>query len=349
MKKVVWILVLGAFFLGTPWLSEAASECSGTFQVNDPACWTQTTTECVWTCVMVYDDNDNNNDDYSCTDSCTGDTVCSNASPTNYTITSDTCHYISSYTYGSCINHLRSANGATWATTSGISCSNAVQEESWCNSAPSIPNLGGPTAGHINTNYEFAASNAVDPDNDKISYGFDFDSDNNVDLWMPVSGYIPSGNSQFVTKQWDVAGSKTLKVKACDETGGGYINCSSWSSTHTIVLHDPVCTGNDPPADHSNLCSGSDSGLTVDVIRRLFSSCGTDKCAYICDPGSADCGGVTYKYNYNGGNPKCDECERNCDCAENTCAGSTCSDGCGGIVDGKKDCRNTNWREVSPE
>jgi hypothetical protein len=80
------------------------------------------------------------------------------------------------------------------------------------------------------------------------------------------------------------------------------------------VASPPACVPN--CSNNSNVCSGT---AYLDPV--CSTTCiGTKDCS--CPPSNA--------------------------CAQNTCIGSTCSDGCGGTVQGAKDCRDENWQEVSP-
>ena len=208
---------------------------------------------------------------------------------------------------------------------------------------PTVPAITGPTTGYINTNYNFTAT-STDPNGDTLHYGFDWDSNGAAaDAWAPASGYLASGTGGTLPYQWSSIGAKVLRAMACDSPTPAH--CSAWSGNHTITLRAPACTGANPPTANSVFCTGSDSGLTVDVTRQLFPSCSTNKCAYKCDNSNTVCGGTTYVYDSVG--PKCNACTINCACAATTCIGKTC-DSCGVSLNGTKDCRDLNWREVAP-
>ncbi len=86
------------------------------------------------------------------------------------------------------------------------------------NSAPSIPTVTGPIVGDAGTTYTFTASSS-DPDGDTLRYGFDWDFDANIDVWVPSSGYVNSGTPQSETYSWPTTGTKNFKVLAEDSLG----------------------------------------------------------------------------------------------------------------------------------
>ena len=269
MKRILLISVFTTFFLGMPLLSATASQCSGSGAsgMTNPACWTQATTTCTYDCghplyicqvpnpsskcvgetdfwcqYFSLTDDGHSCALYSswCINSCGGGD-CENQNPTNYTTTTTTCHYISSYTYGSCVNNYKAAATATWATTSGSSCTNVAQSN-YCNSAPAAPTITGEATGNPNTNYTFTVL-TTDPDGNRIRYAFDWNNDGTIDQHSPaivgeVYQYINSGVSQAATHQWSSTGAKIFNVKACDNTSVAGA-CSAWTS-FTITLNTPV-------------------------------------------------------------------------------------------------------------
>jgi hypothetical protein len=114
-----------------------------------------------------------------------------------------------------------------------------------------------------------------------------------------------------------------------------------------------VCT---PPADppHSYMCAGEDFHLTdpSKIIKNLIAgNCsnaaadGAD-CDFVCDNQTNKlCGsGTCYVYESGSCVPKTPNC-----CENITCKGQQCDNGCGLMVNGDKDCRDENWKEVTPE
>lgn len=74
----------------------------------------------------------------------------------------------------------------------------------------------GPDTGVINTEYAYS-THTTDPDNDQISYGWDWDGDNVVDQW---TGYYQSGYTVETSHSWQYEGIYNIKVKAKDIKGG---------------------------------------------------------------------------------------------------------------------------------
>jgi len=84
------------------------------------------------------------------------------------------------------------------------------------NKPPNTPNKpSGPTSGKVGKEYTYTTS-AVDPDGNKISYGWDWDGDMTVDEWTPL--YI-SGEIIEISHSWSQRGTYNVRVKAKDEFG----------------------------------------------------------------------------------------------------------------------------------
>ena len=97
------------------------------------------------------------------------------------------------------------------------------------NSPPETPSEpGGPSEGVVTLEYDFTAS-TIDPDEDMISYGWDFNGDFVVDEWTDL---IDSGDTCEVTYSWDDPGTYNIRVKAKDS----FDHESDWSAPHEITI-----------------------------------------------------------------------------------------------------------------
>ncbi|MFA7209011.1 MAG: hypothetical protein WC120_01875 [Parcubacteria group bacterium] len=146
------------------------------------------------------------------------------------------CNYITNGKISFAVSNVAGAHkvkfvGQGWGSSASFSLPYTVV---YPPTAPTAPTLTGPATGLINTNYNFTAR-ATDINNDKIRYGFDWDNNNVIDQWMPVSGYVSSGTAQTATHQWSNTGAKRFKVRACDTNG----SCSAWSALFTITISAP--------------------------------------------------------------------------------------------------------------
>ena len=99
--------------------------------------------------------------------------------------------------------------------------------------APAIPQ--GPSEVHAGTTAVYTTS-AVDPDDDVVRYGWDWDGDSSVDTW---TDYQPSSMPMNTSHVWLTAGTFTLQVAAEDNVG----DLSSWTSLEVTVTSNPP----DPP------------------------------------------------------------------------------------------------------
>ncbi len=91
---------------------------------------------------------------------------------------------------------------------------------------PSKPQ--GSSFGMIGKEYIYKTS-AVDPDGDRIRYGWDWDGDDVVDEW---TDYYDSGVEVSINHTWNQTGTYEIKVKAQDEFGGE----SDWSDPITVIM-----------------------------------------------------------------------------------------------------------------
>jgi len=109
------------------------------------------------------------------------------------------------------------------------------------NNPPSKPVITGPSTGISSTSYTFNTS-SLDPDDDDIKYGWDWDGDDTVDEW---SVFYNSSDTCSMSHTWITTGIYNIKVKAQDEHGAD----SDWSNPKTMVIGEnnpplkPVITG----------------------------------------------------------------------------------------------------------
>lgn len=102
------------------------------------------------------------------------------------------------------------------------------------NTAPNLPSLLAPVAtGTLGTDIQFSVV-ATDPQNDTISYGFDWENNGTYEFSAPTL----SGISAQVTHRWNTAGTYTFSVVARDAAG-----LRSQAITHIIVISNTVTGG----------------------------------------------------------------------------------------------------------
>jgi len=95
---------------------------------------------------------------------------------------------------------------------------------------PSTPS--GPTSGKAGTSYPYT-TNAVDPDGDKVRYGWDWDGDSIVDEWDDNGGsYYTSGVTITTSHSWPAQGTYNVKVMAEDIYGAGGV----WSDPLAVTM-----------------------------------------------------------------------------------------------------------------
>jgi len=84
------------------------------------------------------------------------------------------------------------------------------------NDNPEKPNRPeGPDSGSVGIEYTYS-THSVDPNDDDIRYGWDWDGDNVVDEW---TGFYESGETAEASHTWDFERIYNVKVKAEDELG----------------------------------------------------------------------------------------------------------------------------------
>ncbi len=91
---------------------------------------------------------------------------------------------------------------------------------------PSKPE--GSSFGMIGREYIYKTS-AVDPDGDRVRYGWDWNGDDVVDEW---TDYYDSGAEASINHTWNETGTYKIKVKTQDEFGGE----SDWSDPITVIM-----------------------------------------------------------------------------------------------------------------
>ncbi|HEY0908158.1 MAG TPA: PKD domain-containing protein [Candidatus Paceibacterota bacterium] len=107
------------------------------------------------------------------------------------------------------------------------------------NTAPNLPNLlSAPLTGPINTPIQFSVV-ATDPQNDNISYGFDW---NNNGQNIEYTALTMSGISAEISHSWPAAGTYTFSVRARDAQGA-----ISAPISHTITISGTTGGNNNPP------------------------------------------------------------------------------------------------------
>jgi|GEM_PF-1636739 len=117
----------------------------------------------------------------------------------------------------------------------------------------------GATSGDVGILYIYSTS-ALDPDNDAIRYGWDWDGDGTVDEW--TLSYYQSGTVANTTHSWDKAGTYHVCVKGEDVVG----EQSNFSTTIEVSI------GNAPNVP---TIAGPSSGIAGVKYEYTFSS--TDK------------------------------------------------------------------------
>ena len=113
------------------------------------------------------------------------------------------------------------------------------------NNPPNPPTISGPTTGNPNTSYNYSFT-STDPQNNKVTYGVDWDDNGTVDDWLPgSSSYVNSGTSQSASNSWSTIGTKTFQALAKDEPG----DSSNWQG-YTVTISDVPQTCDDPTANN---------------------------------------------------------------------------------------------------
>lgn len=107
--------------------------------------------------------------------------------------------------------------------------------------APSAPSVNAVSGSQCITGESFSVSmRATDADGDSLRYGIDWDNDDEVDQFVPASGYVPSGTTQTASRTFVIAEEKTIQVLAQDNNG----NSSGWEQ-FTFDCADPALPDDD--------------------------------------------------------------------------------------------------------
>lgn len=103
----------------------------------------------------------------------------------------------------------------------------------WVNNPPNKPTKpSGTTNGNVGTSYPYQTS-AIDPEGNKVRYGWDWDGDSTVDEWDDNSGsYYSSGVPITTSHSWSTKGTYNVKVMAEDIHGAQ----SVWSEPLSVTM-----------------------------------------------------------------------------------------------------------------
>lgn len=93
----------------------------------------------------------------------------------------------------------------------------------------------GPSAGITEYSYWFSTS-TIDPDDDSVKYGWDWNGDDIVDDW---TNYYPSATLVNISHSWTAAGTYDVKVIAEDNVGDQSDFSSALTLTVTVVVNSP--------------------------------------------------------------------------------------------------------------
>ncbi len=145
------------------------------------------------------------------------------------------------------------------------------------NKPPLPPTITGPSSGSYNDTHVFNIV-STDPDNDQIRYGIDWDNNNIVDQWLPLTDLVNSGTSETMSKTWSnqceylgCTGTQYFNAIAVDSNG----QASTWS-TFSINLSDP----NSPNTNISCLLQSNKNSVTSgDSITLTWSSDNANTCS----------------------------------------------------------------------
>jgi YVTN family beta-propeller protein len=147
------------------------------------------------------------------------------------------------------------------ATSNWSSSHNIIISSNNPPATPSTP--AGPSNGYINTLYNFTTSTS-DPDNDSVSYQFDW-GNGVISIW---SSFVPSGITMTMSNTWIDSGTYLVKARAKDTRGA----ISNWSNGHSINI---VTIINHPPNTPSTP-SGPSSGAINTVYNFTTSTIDPD-------------------------------------------------------------------------
>ncbi len=168
----------------------------------------------------IYYDTDSSNPPYNGTGATGGASPINVGNVTNYVL-SGLINYVTYYITITAVDNTNlQSNYSTVVSTTPYPRPNTP---------PNIPSTpSGPSVGAVGSTYWFSTS-AIDPDNDQIRYGWDWNGDGTVDEW---SGYFNSGQTCSMSHSWTSAGTYQIKVKAQDINGGE----SGFSTAASIII-----------------------------------------------------------------------------------------------------------------
>ena len=131
-----------------------------------------------------------------------------------------------------------------------------ITVKSSINDPPYTPSKSnGPTTGYTNIPYTYSTG-TTDPNDDQVSYGWDWNGNDIVDEWTTMHA---SGIMVNVFHAWDSAGVYSVKVKSKDEHDA----ISDWSDPLVVTIYD-----NNPPETPS--IDGPASGRTGKMYEYTF-------------------------------------------------------------------------------
>ncbi len=115
---------------------------------------------------------------------------------------------------------------------------------------PDVPTLSGPSVGYAGASYTFYA-NTTDPENNKVTYTFDWGEGSNF-----TTGQYASGANASASHAWSVGVSQGYQVKVgAHDTLGAW---SGWSPNQTVTMRNPALTINPVSGSgQTNLTSGT--------------------------------------------------------------------------------------------
>ena len=138
-------------------------------------------------------------------------------------------------TPGSALNIVVGSGGAAPSAAGPGGAGAAGQVKVTCsttplNSAPTTPEISGPTSGFTKTDYTYSFQ-STDPDSDTIHYYVDWSGEEDLDSgegeWVPANPpYSVSGVATSTTHSWNSSNTQTFTVLAEDSQG----NRSDWTS-----------------------------------------------------------------------------------------------------------------------
>lgn len=137
---------------------------------------------------------------------------------------------------GGLVQGLNEGDAKISAQYSGVSSNEVRVNVITSNTAPSSPDIFGPTTREINQSGTYTFSGSVDSENDNIQYQIDWDASGSIDQslsWCSGDGSCSLNASQ----SWPTQGNKTFQARACDTSSA----CSGWTSYSVNVITPADC------------------------------------------------------------------------------------------------------------